>query len=86
MIKCSMGATEIMGDTSTIIAEYTCITKCIFRAFAETDSKEAAQKTIKKSFDLAFISDEELDEEREKLKANIDKLLSELFGGGRNAD
>lgn len=91
MIKCNMGSTEIRGCVTTILSEYSCITKCIFQALAETESKEEAQKTIKTSFDLAFMSDEELDKNREKLKANIqnnafDKLLSELFGGGHNAD
>ena len=91
MIKCENGRSEIEGNVPGFLSEYTVITRHIREVLTKDMSEEFAMYMLKKSFDLGMMSDDEVDKEFEKTIGKFSgtglvMMLSELFGGGRNAD
>lgn len=91
MIKCENGRSEIKGNVPGLLSEYTVITRHIREVLTKDMSEEFAMYMLKKSFDLGMMSDDEVDKEFEKTigkfsGTGLAMMLSELFGGGHNAD
>ncbi|OUO78217.1 hypothetical protein B5F53_11760 [Blautia sp. An249] len=73
MIKCNKGQVEIVGKGNNILTEYTVLTKNLKDHFSEEILREA--------FELAFMSEEELDKKLEEVKRELfDTLFNKILG------
>lgn len=91
MIECKNGCSETKGNVPGLLSEYTVITRHIREVLTKNMSEEFAMYMLKKSFDLGMMSDDEANKEFEKVIGKFSgtelvMMLSELFGGGHNAD
>lgn len=73
MIKCDKGQVEIAGRGNDILTEYTVLTKTLKDHFPE--------KILREAFELAFMSEEELDKKLEEAKREfVDTLFNKILG------
>ena len=73
MIKCNKGQVEIVGKGNNILTGYTVLTKNLKDHFSEEILREA--------FELAFMSEEELDKKLEEVKRELfDTLFNKILG------
>lgn len=72
MININEDKLEIRGNIPTLITEYTEITKKLREIITEVDSEEAAQRVLKRAYDLGFMSEEEIDKEIELVRERFE--------------
>lgn len=73
MIKYDNGVVEIRGKGNDILTEYVILTKELKKHFSE--------KSLKESFELAFMSEEELDKKLEEVRKEFfDTLFKKILG------
>ena len=83
MITCERGRSRLSGTVTGLLSEYAVITRHILEMLEEDRPRESAEKILKETFELAFMSEEEMKEKKEEL---LGELLKKIFMGGTNAD
>ena len=79
MIKCDMGKTEIFGSSHDLMAEYTEISRAMYKMFCNEFGEETANAHIDFCIRTAKKSKEEIHEESEKIKEkNLNSVKSLL--------
>lgn len=91
MINVKEEKMEMRGNLSTLLSEYTLITRALHKSIAEHESEEFAQFVLKRAYDLGCMSDEEIDKELELViekfeKSSAAEFLRNLFFGGAKHD
>lgn len=93
MIKCDKNRIEIKGTPVILVGELGTAIQTVYRAMLNTGIDEAfAEERIKKTCELALLTDEEQEEVSKDLDRKIDEkldklanaILKELFEGGSN--
>ena len=78
MIKCDMGKTEIFGSSHDLMAEYTEISRAMYKMFCNEFGEETANAHIDFCIRTAKKSEEEIHEEAEKASENLNRAKSLL--------
>lgn len=93
MIKCDKNRIEIKGTPVILVGELGTAIQTVYRAMLNIGIDKAfAEERIKKTCELALLTDEEQEEVSKKLDRKIDEkldklanaILKELFEGGSN--
>ena len=93
MIKCDKNRIKIKGTPVILVGELGTAIQTVYRAMLNTGIDKAfAEERIKKTCELALLTDEEQEEVSKNLDRKIDEkldklanaILKELFEGGSN--
>ena len=93
MIKCDKNRIEIKGTPVILVGELGTAIQTVYRAMLNTGIDKAfAEERIKKTCELALLTDEEQEEVSKNLDRKIDEkldklanaILKKLFEGGSN--
>ena len=76
MIKCNKGVVVASGETQTILAELAGIIEAVHEKLMDVCGKEAADEMIVLAGQVAFMGDDAIEEEIERL----DESLKEVKG------
>ena len=76
MIKCNLGKTEIFGSSHDLMAEYTEISRAMYKMFCNEFGEETANAHIDFCIRTAKKSEEEIHEEAEKAMENLNSVKS----------
>lgn len=76
MIKCNKGVVVASGETQTILAELAGIIEAVHKKLMDVYGKEAADEMIVLAGQVAFMGDDAIEEEIERL----DESLKEVKG------
>lgn len=72
MIRANKGNVKMKGDMIMVLSDLTCICAALREAILEDGkSEEHAKHCIQECLDMAFMSEEELDERTKKALVNI---------------
>lgn len=72
MIRVNKGRVKIKGDMPMLLSELTCLCYALKESILEDGkSEEKAKKCIQECLDMAFMSEEELDERVRKAMVNM---------------
>ena len=91
MININKSEVKVTGSATTIIAEYATLTKALNESLSDTLGKEEAEELLNRSYELAFMSDDELDslqkETQKKYGTSIPKafIKDALNGNGKRS-
>ena len=73
MIKCDKGLVGIYGKEDEILSEYSALTKNL--------NKHFPKEVLREAFELAFMSEQELDQKLEEAKREFfDTLFNKILG------
>lgn len=84
MIKCENGTTEINGSVTELMVDYTLITRMLIESFAKKYGEDEAKKRIETAYGLGFMSEAELDADRNAAVESFANFMSHILGGGKN--
>ena len=79
MITSNFGKTQIKGNASMILSDFSCIVDslkdCLIDHFDMNEEK--AKEAIQYAYETGFMNEEELDQEEERLKQHAKELLKD---------
>ena len=82
MIRANQGESEIKGNIVQLETEFAVITKHLYNSFSSIHGEEFARAILKNAFEVAFLTDKELEKHKEmqieKLFRRLEEMLSEL--------
>lgn len=84
MIKCENGTTEINGSVTELMVDYTLITRMLIESFTKKYGEDEAKKRIERAYGLGFMSEAELDAERNAAVESFANFMSHIWGGKNN--
>ena len=87
MIRANQGESEIKGNIVQLETEFTVITKHLYNSFSShlynsfssIHGEEFARAILKNAFELAFLTDEELEKHKEMQIEKLFRMLEEML-------
>lgn len=75
MIKSDMGAVEISGTTTIIMAEFSSLTKGMVESLTENYGKDEAKEMVERAYERGLMSEKEIRKETLDILSNILETL-----------
>lgn len=80
MIKCDdEGKIELSGSVNMIHAELAATIQCVYESTKKKCGEDTARKMIENDFRLAFMSEEEIEQEKTEMQKKISDALFQLM-------
>ena len=79
MIKCDQGQIEINGDFAQINTELTVLIKSVYDSFEKRMGSDLAKEMIRNAYELAFLTEEELQLKAMEMKKTASDAMFELM-------